>query len=100
VRKQRFAGTSRRESNTLRGRREIFLLKEQLESELVVLRRGEPAIHQMIEADEEPSGMGTQGGPEDGPGEPADDRAKEKRPDARDRWSLHAVSLGFGGRIG
>jgi hypothetical protein len=41
-------------------------LQEQLESELIVLRRGEPAIHQVVEPDEEPTGVGTQGGTDDG----------------------------------
>jgi hypothetical protein len=76
------------------------LLEEQLEPELIVLRGGEAAIHQVIEADEEAAGVGTQGGAEDGPGEPADDRAKDKWPDARGRWSLRAGSLRFGKRIG
>jgi hypothetical protein len=65
--------------------REPGLLQEQLEPELVVFRRGEPAIHQVIETDEEAAGMRTQGSPEHGTGEPANDRAKNKWPDAGGR---------------
>jgi hypothetical protein len=62
--------------------RELGLLEEELESELVVLGRGEAAIQQVIEADEEAAGVGTQGGADDGAGEPADHGAKDKWPDA------------------
>jgi hypothetical protein len=81
-------------------RPESLLLKEQLEPELVVLRGSEPAIQQVIEADEEASSVGAQGGAKDSPGEPADDSTKNKWPDAGGRWSLRAGSLQFGGRIG
>jgi len=76
------------------------LLKEELEPELVVLGGGEAAIHEVIEADEEAAGMRTQGGAEDGAGEPADDRAKDEWPDSRGRRLRHAGSLQIGGRIG
>jgi hypothetical protein len=45
---------------------ETVSLKEQLKSELIVLRRGESAIRQVVEPNEEPAGMGTQGSAEDG----------------------------------
>jgi hypothetical protein len=54
----------------------------------------------VVEADEKPSGMRTQGGADDGPGEPTDDRAQEKRPDARARRTLHTGYSRFGRRIG
>jgi hypothetical protein len=77
-----------------------FLLEEQLKSELIVFRRSEPAIHQVVEADEVSAGMGTQGGADDGPGEPADNRAKDKWPDARGPWAVRASSVRIGRRIG
>jgi hypothetical protein len=58
-------------------------LQEQLESELIVLRRGESSIHQVVEPDEEPTGVGTQGGTDDGTGEPTNKCAKDEWPDAR-----------------
>jgi hypothetical protein len=76
------------------------LLEEQLKSELIVFRRREPAIHQVVEADEVSAGMGTQGGPDNGPGEPADDRAKDKWPDTRGSWAARASSVWIGRRIG
>jgi hypothetical protein len=54
----------------------------------------------MVEADEVSAGMGTQGGPDDGPGEPADHRAKDKWPDARGSWAVRASSVRIGRRIG
>lgn len=78
---------------------EAVLLEEQLEPELIALRRGEPAIQEVIEPDEEPTRVGTQGGADHGTGEPADDRAKDKRPDARNRRPLQAGSLRVGRRI-
>jgi hypothetical protein len=75
-------------------------LKEQLEPELIVLRRGEPAIHQVIEPDEEASGMGTQGGAEDGAGESTDKRAEDKWPDARTGGPLGKVGVRINRRMG
>ena len=82
------------------GAREAGLLEEQLEPELVVLGGGKAAIDEVIETDEEPTGMRAQGGADDGAGEAADDGAKDKRPDARGRWTGQAGSLQIGGRIG
>src|SRR3954470_13592027 len=67
------------------GRRPLFVrqaeesLQEQLEPELVVLRRDQSSIHQVIEPDQEPPGVGTQGSADDGAGEPTDKCAKDKR---------------------
>lgn len=79
---------------------EPVLLKEELESELIVLRRGEPAIDQVIEPDQEPASVGTQGCADDGAGESADDGAKDKRPDARGRRRLGAGFLQIARRVG
>ena len=54
------------------------LLKEQLEPKLIVLRGGEPSIGQVIEPDQEPAGVGTQGSADDGAREAAHERAKDK----------------------
>lgn len=73
--------------------KEPALLEEQLESELVVLRRGEAAIQQVIEADDETAGMGTEGSADDGSGEPADDRAKDKWTNVRAGRLWHSGSV-------
>jgi hypothetical protein len=78
----------------------IGLLKEQLEPELIVLRRGEPSIHQVIEPDEEPAGVRTQGGADDGASEPADKRAKDEWPDARAGGPMSGRELRLAGRTG
>ena len=57
-------------------------LKKQLESELIVLRRSEPSIHQVVEPDEEAASMWAQGSADDGTGEPADKGAENEWPDA------------------
>ena len=77
-----------------------MLLEEELESELIVLRRGEPAIDQMIEPDQEPASVGTQGGADDGAGEAADDGAEDKWPDTRGRRRLGAGFLRIDRRVG
>jgi hypothetical protein len=63
-------------------------LKEQLEPELIVLRRGESSIHQVVEPDEEVTSVGTQGGANDGAREPTNERAKDEWADARAGGSL------------
>ena len=63
--------------------KEFDLLQEQLESQLIMLRRGEPAIHQVVEPDDEPTGVGTQGGADDGTREPTNKCAKDEWSDAR-----------------
>jgi len=63
-----------------------------------MLGRGEPSIHQVIEPDDEPAGMWTQGGAKDGSGEPTDKRAKDKRSDARAGRHLASCGLRITGR--
>ena len=75
--------------------KEIVSLKQQLESELIVFGRSEPSIHQVIEPDEEPAGVGTQGGADDSAGEPAHKCAQDKRPDARARGLLNSRGFRF-----
>jgi hypothetical protein len=58
-------------------------LQEQLEPELIVLRRGESSIYQVVEPDEEATSVGTQGGADDGTREPTNKRAKDEWADAR-----------------
>jgi hypothetical protein len=58
-------------------------LQEQLEPELIVLRRGEPSVYQVVEPDEEATSVGTQGGADDGAREPTNKRAEDEWADAR-----------------
>ena len=65
-----------------------------------MLRGGEAAIDQVIEADEVAAGMGAEGGAEDGTGESADDGAEDEWPDWRARRHLNGGWLQFDRQIG
>ena len=75
-------------------------LQEQLEPELIVLRRDQSSIHQVIEPNQEPTSVGTQGGADDGTGEPTDQCAKDKWSDPRASRLLGGHGLRITGRTG
>jgi len=54
----------------------------------------------VIEPDQESAGVGTQGGADDGTGEPTDKCAQDKWPDARAGRPLGDQSLRITGRTG
>jgi hypothetical protein len=75
-------------------------LQEQLEPELIVLRRGEPSVYQVVEPDEEATSVGTQGGADDGAREPTNERAKDEWPHARARRPVSGGDFRIAERTG
>jgi len=75
-------------------------LQKQLEPELIVLRRNQSSIYQVIEPDQEPAGVRTQGGAHHGTGEPTDKRAQDKWPDPRAGGPWGDQGLRITGRTG
>jgi hypothetical protein len=51
-------------------------LEEQLESQLIALRRGQPAIHQVIEPDDKTTGVRAERGSNNGPRNTPDNGAE------------------------
>jgi hypothetical protein len=58
-------------------------LEEQLEPQLIALRRGEPAIHQVIEPEDKSTGVRAERGSHDGPRYTSDNGPEQKWPHRR-----------------
>jgi hypothetical protein len=66
-----------------RAGRSARLLEEQLESQLIPLRGGQAAIHQVVESDDKPTGMRAKHSSNNGPDDATDNRTEKKWTDRR-----------------